>query len=83
MANKKNKQLVLDTLLFFIKQRNIALFRLNSFQSKKGSCSEEKEKAQKIVENLRFRLIHELDKNKHLLSDEERGRFVKDNEYND
>lgn len=81
MAKKglnQNKKLVLKTLNFLIRARNIALFRLNAYQNGAFNDLAGEIKARITVYNLRSRIIWEINKNKHLLSKEEKNQFYYD-----
>lgn len=79
---ERRKRLAVETLQFLIRQRNIALFRLNAIRNEhreSGDKGPELAQAKEIVLNLRRRFVLEVDKNQHLLSDSEKQNYFRDN----
>lgn len=74
--NEETKRLVIETLQFLIKRRNIALFRLNALR--KFGTPEQIAMGEQIVHNLRLRFIFEINTHKNLLTEAEKSNFFHD-----
>ncbi len=72
-----NKELFIKTLDFLIRRRNIALFRLNEIR--RAGDPSAIQQAREIVRNIRLKFTREIDKHQHLLTDEEKRSFYRDN----
>lgn len=69
------RKMVLDSLGFYVKERNIAAFKLSAARLKRQLAQDEESEAAKSLLKLNERLMVEFENNLHLLKDEDKKQF--------
>lgn len=76
----EKRQIVLDTLGFLVKERNIALFELSAAKAARIAAQKAEQDARNKSRFLKRRLINEIDRNLDLLNPEDKERLIGEEE---